>query len=457
MLIRFSIENFLSFAARTEFSLIPGKSRVRDFHVIAAQKSRDIPVLKAGIIYGANASGKSNFVKALAFAKNFILQGTRTENEKINLTNFRLDKSFSDQPSRFEFEIKYKGKNYAYGFECNNNEVLEEWLFEINKETDKPVFERKPDSGKSRYDFSGIKFEAKEEEQFIRFTGNGTRKNQLFITECKVRNVRDNVSGIEDIFNVLDWFQNALKIIFPNTKYQQGLEFELKYNQDVNEIFREFLEYFNTGIKGVEFEDMSIEDIPGLPPDLKNKVLQDTSEAKKVFISDPFRNITYAVNRDEKGELKVFKMMTRHDVQHGVKEELFEVSEESDGTQRIIDLIPVIMDLFKGDNVFVIDEVDRSLHPNLTYDLIDLFLTRSKGINSQLIVTTHESGLLSQRLVRKDEVWFVIKDEAGASTLYSLEEFKVRFDKEIRKDYLLGRFKAIPVFGSRNHLTVLNP
>ncbi len=101
------------------------------------------------------------------------------------------------------------------------------------------------------------------------------------------------------------------------------------------------------------------------------------------------------------------------------------------------------MDLFKGNNVFIIDEIDRSLHPNLTYDLIDLFLAKSKGINSQLIVTTHESSLLSQRLVRKDEIWFVVKDDSGASTLYSLEEFKVRFDKEIRKDYLLGRFKAV--------------
>ncbi len=209
-----------------------------------------------------------------------------------------------------EFEIKHKEKNYAYGFECNNNEITEEWLFEINKETDKPIFERKAEGSKSTYDFSGIKFSTREEEQFIKFTSNGTRKNQLFITECKVRNVRDNVSTLEDIFNVLDWFQNVLKIIFPNTKYQQGLEFELRDNQNIYTIFHEFLEYFNTGIKGVDFEDISIEDIPGLPPDLKGQILQDTSEAKRIFISDPFRNITYAINRNEKGDLKVFKMMT---------------------------------------------------------------------------------------------------------------------------------------------------
>ncbi|SFD54203.1 hypothetical protein SAMN05518672_102359 [Chitinophaga sp. CF118] len=454
MLIRFSIENFLSFADRTEISMIPGKSRVKSHHIIPAEKSRDIPILKTAIIYGANASGKSNLAKALDFTRKFVLLGTRTENEKIGYRNFRLDKSFVDRPSRIELEIKHQNKNYAYGFEFNNTEILEEWLFEVNKDADKSIFERKSELGKSIYDFSGIKFKNKEEKQFLKFTGDGTRKNQLFITECKVRNVRNNVTDLDDIFNVLDWFQNTLRIIFPNTKHKRGIEFELRDNQNIYEIFNEFLEYFNTGIKGVDLEEVSIEDIPDLN-DFKD-VLFDESEAKQVFVSDTYRNITYSISRDANGELKLSKMMTKHAVKNSDVDELFEVNEESDGTQRILDFIPVIMDLFKGDNVFVIDEIDRSLHPNLTYDMIDLFLSKSKGINSQIIITTHESSLLSQKLIRKDEVWFVVKDQFGASSFYSLEEFKIRFDKEIRKDYLLGRFKAVPVFGSRNHLTVIN-
>lgn len=103
----------------------------------------------------------------------------------------------------------------------------------------------------------------------------------------------------------------------------------------------------------------------------------------------------------------------------------------------------------------MIDEMERSLHPNLIYDLFDLFLDKSRNINSQLIVASHESSLLTQKLLRKDEIWFVVKNDEGESQLYSLEEYNVRFDKEIRKDYLLGRFKAVPRIGSRNKLTVL--
>jgi AAA15 family ATPase/GTPase len=120
-----------------------------------------------------------------------------------------------------------------------------------------------------------------------------------------------------------------------------------------------------------------------------------------------------------------------------------------------MDFIPLIMDLCKGDNVFVVDEMERSLHPNLMYDLIDLFISKAKDVNSQLITATHESSLLTQKLLRKDEIWFVVKDKDGASKLHSLEEYDIRFDKEIRKDYLLGRYKGVPRIGNRNKLTIL--
>ena len=113
------------------------------------------------------------------------------------------------------------------------------------------------------------------------------------------------------------------------------------------------------------------------------------------------------------------------------------------------------MDLLQGNKVFIIDEMERSLHPNLIYDLFDLFLSKSENINSQLITASHESSLLTQKLFRKDEIWFVVKDKDGSSHLHSLEEYNVRFDKEIRKDYLLGRYKAVPRIGNRNELTVL--
>ncbi|MCH4183671.1 MAG: AAA family ATPase, partial [Prevotella sp.] len=127
----------------------------------------------------------------------------------------------------------------------------------------------------------------------------------------------------------------------------------------------------------------------------------------------------------------------------------FDTESESDGTNRIIDYIPVLQDLILKDKVFVIDEIERSLHPNLVYDIFKLFLTFCKKRKSQLIVSTHESSLLTQKLLRKDEIWFMVKDKEGGSHLSSLNEYMVRFDKSIRKDYLLGRFKGVPDLGNK--------
>ena len=142
--------------------------------------------------------------------------------------------------------------------------------------------------------------------------------------------------------------------------------------------------------------------------------------------------------------------------QRKIEGKIYELSfrDESDGTNRIIDLVPLLIDLIEGNNVFIIDEMERSLHPNLIYDIFDLFLNSSSSQHSQLIVATHESSLLTQKLFRKDEIWFVVKDDNGTSQLHSLEDYNVRFDKEIRKDYLLGRFKAIPRIGSRYELSL---
>jgi AAA15 family ATPase/GTPase len=454
MLIRYSVENFLSFNARTEISMLPGKSRLHSNHLIKAKSRTDIGLLKAAVIYGANASGKSNLAKAIHFTRKFILGGTSTESKKIEFRGFRLDKQAKEKPSRIEIELKHKEKNYAYGFVFDELMVHEEWLFEINKVSEKVIFERKIINKKTIYNFKGIQFANGKEEQFFHFTAEGTRRNQLFLTECRVRNVKDNVTNIGDILNVIDWFQNSLKVVFPDSRFG-GLEFELKENQTLSRIFHDFLDYFNTGIKGIELVDVDFDNVTDIPDEVKKGILSDISESTKAIIASPEQNITYALSKDKAGKLKVFKMMTSHSVKGSNKPEYFEVSDESDGTQRIIDFIPVIMDLMKSDNVFVIDEIDRSLHPNLTYDFIDLFLSKSENICSQLIFTTHESSLMNQKIIRKDEIWFIVKDKNGASSLYSLEEFKIRFDKEIRRDYLLGRYKAVPVFGSRNKLSIL--
>ncbi len=454
MLIRFNVENFLSFEGREMFSMIPGKGSLKSEH--KTKKVKGISVLKSAVLFGANASGKSNLIKAIAFGQALVMKGSRPD-KPINYQKFRLNAELLNKDSRIEYEIQHRGKNYAYGFTFNKDVIQEEWLYEIGPGTEQKIFER-DSRKKNSFDLSYMlgKLKKEEEKQFLNFTAKGTPNNQLFLSEIRSRKVKENVSKINDLLNVIDWFQNALKVISPDDKYNVGLRFELKDDAELLTLFEEFLSYFDTGIDGVCLERVDPENIElpkRLLDDIKEDLMSKKSEIRRAAISTP--NNTYFVSiKDD--DIFVEKFMTKHSVRGSGEIEKFDTRDESDGTNRVMDFIPLLMDLLKGNNVFIIDEMERSLHPNLIYDLLDLFLSKAEHVNSQLILASHESSLLTQKLLRKDEIWFVVKDQFGASRLHSLEQYNVRFDKEIRKDYLLGRFKAIPRIGSRAKLSVIN-
>ena len=451
MLIRFTIENFRSFKDRVEFSLIPSKGTLKPQHKTNPVKGTS--VLKTAVVFGANASGKSNLIKAIEFGKKQILKGTMAE-QPIGFEKFKLDKKSIKENARIEYEIQHKNKNYAFGFVFNSKEIIEEWLFEINKKTEIKIFER---TNTNHFVFPALfKKNNKDEQQFITFTAKGTPRNQLFLTQIRNTNIKENVTDISDILNVIDWFQNALTVIYPNSKTVDK-KFELLENNNLIKIFTEMLDYFDTGIDGIVFKDIEFEkiDLPeAVKEKIKNNLLSDKSEKKGALLSNPEDDKYYIITKNNKNELNAKLLKTKHNVVGG-KYELFDLTNESDGTRRIMDLIPLIIDFFKGGNVFIVDEIERSLHPNLVYDLFGFFLEKCETINSQFIVTSHETTLLNQKLLRKDEIWFTVKDKQGISHLHSLEDYNIRFDKEIRKDYLLGRFKGVPKLGNRNNLSVL--
>ncbi len=454
MLIRFTVENFSSFKERQSFSLIPGRSTLKADH--KTKPIRGISVLKTSVIFGANASGKSNLIKAMHFGKMMLLEGNLS-GKYINYQKFRLDNEFQHKDTRLEYEFQHRSKNYAYGFIFNNDIIKEEWLYEINKKKDVKIFERNMNKD-SIFDLEYLFNLNKnnEEKQFLNFTAKGTPNNQLFLSEIKNRKVKENVSNIEDLLNVIDWFQNSLKIIFPDDKYKEGLKFELSEDERLLNVYQELLKYFDTGIEGVCLEPIDYDsiDIPKVILEkIKEDILNHKSENLRASILS-HKNTTYFISA-KNNEITYHKFMTKHKISDINIPAKFDTSDESDGTNRIIDFIPILMDLLKGGNVFIIDEMERSLHPNLIYDLLDLFLEKSVNINSQLILASHESSLLTQKLLRKDEIWFTVKNNDGATKIHSLEQYNIRFDKQIRKDYLLGRFKAIPKMGNRNQLTVL--
>jgi AAA15 family ATPase/GTPase len=453
MLIRFTIENFLSFKERIEFSMLPGKGRLHPHHVTDIGDQDRIPVLRSALIYGANASGKSNLIKALAFGQRLVRRGTIDDQESLNFKHFRLDIASRSLPSRIEYEFIQDGKSYAYGFVFDATSIHEEWLYEIHKtRKDRKIFERKlEENGKSTYLLDGMRFANADERQFLEFTAKGTRRNQLFLAECRSRNVHDNISDFTDIGNALDWFYFGLKIVHPSTRLEP-VEFILESSDILRGAFDSMLSYFQTGIHGLELKEIDVEQ-SGIPDKVIREFLRIPSRRQATVRGR--EGSYFALERDGDQVTKILKMTAKHKVAGSDEIEYFEIPEESDGTQRILDLIPRLFDAVVMPCAVFIDEIDNSLHPNLVYDFLEFFLNSTPAAKGQIIATTHESRLLSQKLLRKDEIWLVDKDASGASTLSSLNEFKVRFDKEIRSDYLLGRYGGVPRFGSRASISTV--
>ncbi len=440
MLIRVFASNILSFDSEVEFSLIPGKGSSKPNHIVRLKNNRDdIPVLKTGVIYGANASGKSNLIKVMALIKKMTTKSLSSISREISVKPFKLRSKVGGY-SKIEVEIKIGKLNFAYGVKFNSQIIKNEWLVQINKRSEKIIFERKSSLKETTITLPKIKYKNKDDEQFTKFVARGTPSDKCFLKECLDR----NLTFIDEINDVYDWFDDKLKVFFPKTRFR-GMEFHLDDNNDLSQSMSKFLKYFNTGVsdlkpkKIIDYES----EIKNIPTEVINELINDLEKEKKALISSGDNRVSYAFEKNKKGTVEAFKLVTIHKNKKN-KDIEFEINEESDGTRRLIDFIPMLVDLTKNDSVYLIDEIDRSMHPILTKGIMEFFLNIKKETKGQLIVTTHESNLLNLELFRNDEIWFVEKNKHGASQFYSLLEFKPRGDKDIKKGYLNGRFGAIP-------------
>jgi AAA15 family ATPase/GTPase len=422
----------MSFDETTEFSMVAGQGATHPHHIVKNSK-RHIPnVLRAALLYGANGSGKSNFVKAIHFAKFFILWNSI---KNWNSFTFKLNDDNKVKPTKFQLDIKLNDSIYAYGFEILNNKIQEEYLYQIGEKKDKLIFEKKLSAeGKIELNFDNIKFKNKEQEQFLKFTAKGTPHNQLFLTECENRNVWNEVEGIETMSNIYDWLKYDLRIMFPETSLPL---------KSINlKTYENLLTHFNTGITDLAFEeinyDKAIQQIDERAQNNIQKLTYDTT-----FFTKSLTNNLLKFEKKDSKTYSAYKLVSKHLGGDKVK---FDLAEESDGTNRLFDFLPILYT--KKNTTIIIDEIDRSLHPHLSRALLEYFLEEQKDTEMQMIATTHEASLLDLDLMRKDALWFAEKNKTGATELYSLEEFKPRADSEIRKGYLQGRYGAIPFIGN---------
>ena len=297
MLVRFSVENFLSFRDRTELSMIASnKVRRHPEHVIKPSTAAGIPLLKLALIYGANASGKSNLVKAMAMAKQLVLHPAEAGG-RIVQNPFKLDAACRHRPTRFEFEIKIEDRYFAYGFAFTSERVEEEWLFEVTRASENRIFERT----RSKIELGELPFTNGDEEQFLKFTAKGTLQNRLFLTECRERNVGENVTGARDIDKVLTWIEDALIVVFP-TSGSQTLPFRLYKNQEFKQELARYLRSFDTGIQEIDFEKVEPETL-NMPAEIRKKIESEVDSESLIGIGWP-EGPYILCDRDELGKLR---------------------------------------------------------------------------------------------------------------------------------------------------------
>lgn len=453
MLIRFNVKNFLSFSEREdgkteEFSMLAGKVRSKKEHLYDNGK---IKLLKFAAVYGANAAGKSNLVKALGFMRQIVLKGLP---EGYTDRYCKASDENKDKESYFEVEIVIDEKYYAYGFEVilSQGRFVSEWLVELSADNkEKVIFTRDITNGK--YEFGEEVSQKGLIDKLNVYAEDVQKDSSVLLLSIMNQNKKtlyqqyERASVFQDVYM---WMRKELDINYPErpiSNYSYMAETE-----NVEEVCR-IISAFGTGITDFKMVEVPIETVlRRMPKEIQEKVAEDLekklTDSKKdkktneVGIIMRSNHDFFIVNIDKKENIicKTIKFS------HGNENTLFNLSEESDGTVRILDLLEVL--LTEEAKTYVIDELDRCLHPSLTYKFVDTFLQLAAQKNIQLIVTTHESRLLDFDLLRRDEVWFVNKRKSGESDIYSLEEYNARFDQKIDKAYLEGRYGGVPVFST---------
>jgi AAA15 family ATPase/GTPase len=416
MIINFSVENWRSFKNKASLSMLATREKQHKHRVPYISKY-GINILPIASVYGGNASGKSNFFQALDTLKLIIVEGIEPKNA-IPVDPFFLDSGYTNEATSFEIEILIDEVIYKYRVSATRKEILEEKLIEVSSEAEFIVYERNNQIIKLGDD----KFQNERLKLII--DGNMTRRNQTFL------NLAINLN-FEPFFNIWNFF-NKITIISPHSKY---LATENLLEERSNKSINNMLSKLDTGISRIGGENIDINSL-SLSSE-RREAVSNLSEGKLLRIGR-------IVIKRKDGNLVAQRLVSYHR-RIDDSEVYFGLDMESDGSQRALDILPAIVDLQYCDKIFVIDEIDRSLHTALTGTFIEEYLNNcSENKRAQLLMTTHDTQLMTQDIFRRDEIWFTERQNDGSSDLFSLAEFDIRADLDIRKNYLQGRFGGIP-------------
>lgn len=405
MLLQFNVTNFLSFKEEAILSAYANSDKTYAEKLINAGKKIVLPTIA---IYGANAAGKSNLMKALTAAILFVRQSNFYQINTVNpIIPFLLDENSRNEKTRFDFSFIYDGIQYDYGFSATNQTVYEEYLYEYKTKKPSMIFER---TNMSEYRFASAN--KKELSQYV----EKTSPNKLFLATATAWNC-------ELTRNAFMWFAESIDTYDSRSLDNSFIsEFENDNSEEMKHFMMNFIHHADINISDYRFE---------------------IKEADKETLP-PFVDINIVKN----GSVKQWKLDVVHDVDVNGETRSFVLpfNVESTGTIKVFSYGPLIRKALRTGKTMIVDEIDSCLHPMLVRYLIDLFNDPEINKNgAQLIFNTHDVSLLDQDIFRRDQIYFVEKDNRTAtSDLYSLAEFSPRKSEDIRKGYLQGRYGAIP-------------
>jgi len=420
MMIEFGISNFLSFREKTTLTLVKVSGReLEDSNTFVPDAPSAPALLHSCVLYGANAAGKSNFIKALLVMREVVVESARESQagEKLSITSFLLDERSCDQPSEFEVTFINQNVRYQYGFAATKNRIIEEWLLAYPSGRPQRWIERRYDEESQSYLWGNMdKLLGKKQ-----VWQEATRSNALFLSTA----IQLNNKQLTPVF---EFFEKKLRISGIGG-WNSKFSIETCEESESRKKIVSFLKAADVDIQDVELEKKKFN------PDM---IEEDLPEEIKVKIEKEYKDKSVVIN-----------VKTAHSLLSGERV-LFDMDVESDGTQKIFALAGPWLDSLNNGYVLVLDELHDNLHPLMVKFLVSLFHDKETNPNNaQLIFTTHDTSILNQEVFRRDQVWFCEKDKEHSSKLYSLTDFSPRKGVEnLERGYLSGRYGALPYLGN---------
>jgi AAA15 family ATPase/GTPase len=415
MLIEFRVRNFRSFGQESVLSMVASSDRdLLETNTVETGIPSLPRAVRSAVLYGANASGKSNLLRAMQLMRGVVLESVLLKPEQLfNVSPFRLDEKLKSEPTLFEVTIVLDGVRHQYGFEFTPSRIVSEWLLVYQTRKPQRWIDRRfdPETGTETFEFSPSLAGQKRAWQ------EATRPNALFLSTAVQLNS-------DQLMPLHRWFQDFLIVLLDGAMLPFDYSTSLVRTPEGERAVRAMMTAADIAISSIK------------------------TIARKGFIQHVQLDMFSGASETNRQEGELLLPQFTHSAGNVSAE--FEYADESQGTQKLFALAGPLLNIIRQGKILVIDELDRSLHPLLVRQVVNTFQDPAlSSSGAQLLFTTHDTTLLDQTLLRRDQIWFAEKTAGQSSILVPLSEFSPRKGEALEKGYLAGRYGGVPILDQR--------